>query len=68
MKILRGLKVRVIKVRKHQIRKLSFYLLNVAPLATKPMILHTTHMIFKQAVMKVVWGSKLSQEVSVDNK
>lgn len=34
----------------------------------KPMIINPTHMIFKQAVMKGFWGSKLSQEMSVENK
>lgn len=34
----------------------------------KPMVLNPTHMIFKQAVLKGFWGSKLSQEMSVENK
>ncbi|OXL20244.1 zinc-binding dehydrogenase [Psychrobacter sp. DAB_AL32B] len=34
----------------------------------KPMMLNPTDMIFKQAVLKGFWGSKLSQEMSVDNK
>ena len=34
----------------------------------KPMVLNPTHMIFKQATMKGFWGSKLSQEMSVENK
>ncbi len=34
----------------------------------KPIVLNPTHMIFKQAVMKGFWGSKLSQEMSVENK
>ncbi|WP_201587432.1 zinc-binding dehydrogenase [Psychrobacter jeotgali] len=34
----------------------------------KPMVVNPTHMIFKQAVMKGFWGSKLSQEMSVENK
>ena len=34
----------------------------------KPMVINPTHMIFKQAVMKGFWGSKLSQEMSVENK
>ena len=32
------------------------------------MVLNPTHMIFKQAVLKGFWGSKLSQEMSVENK
>ena len=34
----------------------------------KPMVLNPTDMIFKQAVLKGFWGSKLSQEMSVENK
>ena len=34
----------------------------------KPMVLNPTHMIFKQATLKGFWGSKLSQEMSVENK
>lgn len=34
----------------------------------KPMAINPTDMIFKQAVMKGFWGSKLSQEMSVENK
>ena len=34
----------------------------------KPMILNPTHLIFKQAVVKGFWGSKISQEMSVENK
>ena len=34
----------------------------------KPMILNPTDMIFKQATLKGFWGSKLSQEMSVENK
>ncbi len=34
----------------------------------KPMVINPTHMIFKQAVIKGFWGSKLSQEMSVENK
>ncbi len=34
----------------------------------KPMVLNPTHMIFKQAVLKGFWGSKLSQEMSVETK
>lgn len=34
----------------------------------KPMMLNATDMIFKQAVLKGFWGSKLSQEMSVENK
>ena len=34
----------------------------------KPMMLNPTDMIFKQAVLKGFWGSKLSQEMSVENK
>ena len=34
----------------------------------KPMVINPTHMIFKQAIMKGFWGSKLSQEMSVENK
>ena len=34
----------------------------------KPMMLNPTDMIFKQAILKGFWGSKLSQEMSVDNK
>ncbi|MEC5209772.1 NADPH2:quinone reductase [Psychrobacter sp. PL15] len=34
----------------------------------KPMMLNPTDMIFKQAVLKGFWGSKLSQEMSVKNK
>ena len=32
------------------------------------MVINPTHMIFKQAIMKGFWGSKLSQEMSVENK
>ena len=34
----------------------------------KPMVLNPTDMIFKQATLKGFWGSKLSQEMSVENK
>jgi NADPH2:quinone reductase len=34
----------------------------------KPIVLNPTHMIFKQATLKGFWGSKLSQEMSVENK
>ena len=34
----------------------------------KPMVLNPTDMIFKQAILKGFWGSKLSQEMSVKNK
>jgi len=34
----------------------------------KPMVLNPTHVIFKQAILKGFWGSKLSQEMSVENK
>ena len=34
----------------------------------KPMILNPTDIIFKQATLKGFWGSKLSQEMSVENK
>lgn len=34
----------------------------------KPMSINPTDMIFKQALMKGFWGSKLSQEMSVENK
>ncbi|MGM8886187.1 zinc-binding dehydrogenase [Psychrobacter sp. 1U2] len=34
----------------------------------KPMVLNPTHVIFKQATLKGFWGSKLSQEMSVENK
>ena len=34
----------------------------------KPMVLKPTDMIFKQAILKGFWGSKLSQEMSVENK
>ncbi|WP_182405750.1 zinc-binding dehydrogenase [Psychrobacter sp. GP33] len=34
----------------------------------KPMMLNPTDMIFKQAVLKGFWGSKISQEMSVENK
>ncbi|WP_352339438.1 zinc-binding dehydrogenase [Psychrobacter sp. 16-MNA-CIBAN-0192] len=34
----------------------------------KPMMLNPTDMIFKQAVLKGFWGSKISQEMSVKNK
>ena len=34
----------------------------------KPMMLNATDMIFKQAILKGFWGSKLSQEMSVENK
>ncbi|KAA0927247.1 zinc-binding dehydrogenase [Psychrobacter sp. ANT_H56B] len=34
----------------------------------KPMVLDPTHIIFKQATIKGFWGSKISQEMSVENK
>ncbi len=34
----------------------------------KPMVLNPTDIIFKQATLKGFWGSKLSQEMSVENK
>ena len=34
----------------------------------KPMAINPTDMIFKQAIMKGFWGSKLSQEMSVEHK
>ena len=34
----------------------------------QPMAINPTDMIFKQATMKGFWGSKLSQEMSVENK
>ena len=34
----------------------------------KPMMLNPTDIIFKQATLKGFWGSKISQEMSVDNK
>jgi len=34
----------------------------------KPMVLNPTHIIFKQATIKGFWGSKISQEMSVENK
>ncbi|MBE0441003.1 MAG: zinc-binding dehydrogenase [Psychrobacter sp.] len=34
----------------------------------KPMVLDPTHIIFKQATLKGFWGSKISQEMSVENK
>lgn len=34
----------------------------------KPMVLNPTHVIFKQATLKGFWGSKLSQEMSVEHK
>ena len=34
----------------------------------KPMTLNPTDLIFKQAVIKGFWGSKISQEMSVENK
>lgn len=34
----------------------------------KPMVLDPTHIIFKQAIIKGFWGSKISQEMSVENK
>ena len=34
----------------------------------KPMMLNPTDIIFKQATLKGCWGSKISQEMSVDNK
>ena len=34
----------------------------------KPMVLNPTDVIFKQATLKGFWGSKLSQEMSVENK
>lgn len=34
----------------------------------KPMMLNPSDMIFKQAVLKGFWGSKISQEMEVDNK
>ena len=32
------------------------------------MVLDPTHIIFKQAIIKGFWGSKISQEMSVVNK
>ncbi|WP_440454798.1 zinc-binding dehydrogenase [Psychrobacter sp. ASPA161_9] len=34
----------------------------------QPMTLNPTHIIFKQATIKGFWGSKISQEMSVENK
>ena len=34
----------------------------------QPMALNPTHLIFKQAIVKGFWGSKISQEMSVENK
>ncbi|WP_413520213.1 zinc-binding dehydrogenase [Psychrobacter glacincola] len=34
----------------------------------KPMMLNPTDIIFKQATLKGFWGSKISQEMSVENK
>lgn len=34
----------------------------------KPMTLNPTDLIFKQAVVKGFWGSKISQEMSIENK
>ena len=34
----------------------------------QPMTLNPTHLIFKQAIVKGFWGSKISQEMSVENK
>ena len=34
----------------------------------KPMVINPTHVIFKQATIKGFWGSKLSQEMSLENK
>ncbi|WP_201620242.1 zinc-binding dehydrogenase [Psychrobacter maritimus] len=34
----------------------------------QPMVLNSTHLIFKQAIVKGFWGSKISQEMSVENK
>lgn len=34
----------------------------------KPMMLNPTDIIFKQATLKGFWGSKISQEMGVDNK
>ena len=34
----------------------------------QPMVLNPTDIIFKQAILKGFWGSKLSQEMSVENK
>ena len=34
----------------------------------RPMVLNPTHLIFKQAIVKGFWGSKISQEMSVENK
>ena len=40
----------------------------VGAMSGKPMVLNPTDMIFKQATIKGFWGSKLSQEMSADNK
>lgn len=40
----------------------------VGAMSGQPMTLNPTHMIFKQATIKGFWGSKLSQEMSADNK
>lgn len=40
----------------------------VGAMSGQPMTLNATHMIFKQAIIKGFWGSKLSQEMSVENK
>lgn len=34
----------------------------------KPMVLDPTHLIFKQAIVKGFWGSKISQEMELSNK
>ena len=34
----------------------------------QPMTLNPTHLIFKQAIVKGFWGSKISQEMSVEKK
>ena len=40
----------------------------VGAMSGQPMTLNPTHMIFKQATIKGFWGSKLSQEMSVETK
>ncbi len=40
----------------------------VGTMSGQSMALNPTHMIFKQATIKGFWGSKLSQEMSVENK
>ena len=40
----------------------------VGAMSGQPITLNPTHMIFKQATLKGFWGSKLSQEMSVENK